>query len=183
MPPALVDRLPPIWQLPSAPRLSGNRRSAAAGGLLHALQDAARLDDHRVVQRVDLPHAVEPGKAEQHAVAGRRRRRAADHAGVAALRHDRHAGGGAQSHDLGHGRGGSRLQRQPDPATIEAAPVGQPGGQRVGIFDPAAGSGGLLQPVDEIRRRVCGGWLEDNGHAGKPTVLSPARPELCTRVS
>ena len=30
MPPALVERLPPIWQLPSAPRLSGNSRSAAA---------------------------------------------------------------------------------------------------------------------------------------------------------
>src|SRR5215831_9463314 len=30
MPPALVDRLPPIWQLPSAPRLSGNSRSTSA---------------------------------------------------------------------------------------------------------------------------------------------------------
>src|SRR5580704_6590385 len=27
---ALVDKLPPIWQLPSAPRLSGNKRSASA---------------------------------------------------------------------------------------------------------------------------------------------------------
>ena len=30
MPPALVERLPPIWQLPSAPRLSGKKRSAAS---------------------------------------------------------------------------------------------------------------------------------------------------------
>ena len=63
------------------------------------------------------------------------------------------------------------------PAAIEAAPVGQPVGKGGGILDPAARPGGHFQPVDEIRRRVCGGRLEDDGHEGKTTVLPRARPE------
>ena len=30
MPPALVEMLPPIWQVPSAPRLNGKRRLTSA---------------------------------------------------------------------------------------------------------------------------------------------------------
>ena len=78
MPPALVAMLPPIWQLPSDGRLSGNRRLTPVGRGLRFGERQARLNCHRVAGRLDRAHALEPtdATAGSRPASGSARRRA-----------------------------------------------------------------------------------------------------------
>ncbi len=99
VPPALVERLPPIVQLPSAPseqRKKPARRSAAAS---RALQHDAGFDGHRVRRRIDLADFC-PCRFSDSTISPSMRHLAADQAGIAALRHDRGAGLVGQLEDL-----------------------------------------------------------------------------------
>src|SRR5208282_126504 len=123
MPPALVDRLPPIWQLPSAPRLNGNSRLASAAACCRSarMQPASRGDA------------------------------ATDEAGVAALRHDRQLRLGADPHHRGHLRGRSRADDQPGRAAVEAARLDEIGLLVARVGDPAARTDRCLDPLDGLR--------------------------------
>ena len=92
MPPALVERLPPIWQEPSAASESGKQPVCSVGGGLCVRQNDARLDDHRIRGRIDRADPVEARERYDDLRAGSVRHLTADEAGIAALRHDRRPG-------------------------------------------------------------------------------------------
>src|SRR5665213_2693548 len=71
-------------------------------------EDAAGLDGHGEVQRVERPHAVHPTETDKDAVL--RRHRPAAETGIAALRIDRQTRGGANPDQLGHLGGRGRAQ-------------------------------------------------------------------------
>ena len=67
-------------------------------------EDAAGLDRHREIDRIDRADPVHPAKGEDDVVAILGRNPAANQAGIAALRHDRQLSLGANPHhrcDLG----------------------------------------------------------------------------------
>ncbi len=101
-PPALLERLPPIWQVPSLPRLSGNSRPADFGRRLHRRQRAPGLGDQPLAARIDRADPVEAGQAQDQLPAGMVGNAAADQPGVAALRHDGHPGRRRQRHERRH---------------------------------------------------------------------------------
>ena len=89
MPPALVDRLPPMVQEPSEASDSGNRRSTLSAASCDLLQGHAGLDDHGVGCGVDLADRCRAAAATSRICRPDRvGDLAADEAGVAALRHD-----------------------------------------------------------------------------------------------
>ena len=89
VPPALVDRLPPIVQLPSEASDSGKQQAGRRGRLLDRRQRHAGLDGDRGIGGVEGAHPIEAARAATTiAGAGIVRDCAAAQAGVAALRHD-----------------------------------------------------------------------------------------------
>ena len=102
VPPALVARLPPIVQLPSAARLSANSEPPVGCRLLRCLEHAAGFERDRRVGDVDRTHAIHAGQAQQHLAAAVIGHAAAHQPGVAALRDDADARGRACTHHLCH---------------------------------------------------------------------------------
>jgi hypothetical protein len=105
----LVASTPPICALPSLPIDSGSRQPAAAAACCAA-------------------HPRQPRQAEHDLPAVLRRRGTADHAGVAALRHDGHALLRAQPHHRGDLGGVGRAHHRRRAAVIQPAPVDAVGG-------------------------------------------------------
>ena len=136
-------------QLPSAPRLSGNSRPASAGRLLGALQHAAGLDRHRHVRRIEAAHAVQARQAQHHLAAAVVGHRAADQAGVAALRHDGRAVLGAQAHHLRHFGGGAGPHDGERPAAPALAPVDLPGAE-VAVGEQVGGADDAAQAIEQL---------------------------------
>jgi hypothetical protein len=161
MPPALAERLPPIWQLPSAARLSGKSRSVLGCGLLNRRQHAARLGSQGVVDWIHRSHPVHPRQVDQNLVAAGARDLRTHQAGVSPLRHDAHLGLGAHPH---HGRhlGGVRgLEQKRGLALVATAPLHQMRRQSIRIIAPAGRTGDLLQSFESGLVRGTGhGWCE-----------------------
>ena len=109
VPPALVERLPPIWQLPSAARLSGNSRPRVRRGGLYVGEDAAGLDRHGIVMDVDVADFVHPAGRQNDFAVVVMGLTGAGEAGISALRHDRRAGLVTDPHDRRHFGGSGRL--------------------------------------------------------------------------
>ena len=134
----------------------GQRKAQPVGehGIVEILEHHAGLDDRQPCRRVDGADAVEPPGAEQQLRAGRVGSCAADHAAVAALRHDRGTGLAAQPHRRRHlfGRGGRQHRRRG--AVIFAAPVGQPRRENLGIGHEALGA----QQRGKIGKKRGRGW-------------------------
>jgi hypothetical protein len=142
----LVERLPPIWQVPSAPRLSGNSRSCSAA----ILQDDPGLDRDGEIGRIDCAHLVHAAERQHDVVPVLVRHAAAAQAGIAALGHDRQAGFGADPDDFGDlfGIGGPHDQRglaaiEPAPFQLVRLDVGP-------LTQPALRSDHLLDPVENL---------------------------------
>ena len=95
MPPALVERLPPIAQEPRAPKIKRTEEAGLQGRLLHDLERRTGADGHRGRGRVEL---LDPAQALERqrdlAVGGTC---TAAQAREAALRHDTDARGVAQA--------------------------------------------------------------------------------------
>ena len=89
------------------------------GRLVQIGEDAAGLDRHREIDRVDRADPVHPAEGEDDIVAVFGRNSAADQTGVAALRHDRQARLGADPHHRRDLRGRSRPHDEPRRAAIE----------------------------------------------------------------
>ncbi len=118
------------------------------GGFVQVGEDAAGLDRHREVDRVDRADAVHPAQCQDDVVALARRDAAADEPGVAALRHDREPRGGADPHHRRHLLRRGRAHDQPGRAAIEAARLDQIRLLLARVGDPAPGADDLLDPVD-----------------------------------
>jgi hypothetical protein len=89
-----------------ATALGGERKREEAacvfGGALHGGEHAARFDGGRVVQDIERADAVHAGEGKHDLAARARGHRAADEAGVAALRHDGDVLPRAKRHHLRH---------------------------------------------------------------------------------
>ncbi len=96
--------------------------AGAGGGFLHRSQRAAGFDGQGVVVGVDGANAVEAGEAHQHFAADGGG--ATTQARVAALRHNRNAGGGTGLHDSRNFFGSARLDYAKRLPGVTAAPVG-----------------------------------------------------------
>jgi len=117
--------------------------------LMQIGKDAAGLDRHREIDRVDRADTVHPTEGEDNIVAIFRRHPAADQPGIAALRHDRQPRLGANANDGGNflGRGGA--DDEPGGAMIKAASldqirllvvrIGNPAGRADRVFNPLQG--------------------------------------------
>ena len=146
-PPALVETLPPIVQVPSAASDSGNRRSAASGRGLRLGERHARLADHHLGVRIDLANALESSGREDDLIAAFVRRLAADEAGVAALRHDsdpRFVAKGGDRRDFRRRAGPNEGERL---ALIEAARLDERAGDEGGIGQHVARTDDALQSL------------------------------------
>jgi len=97
------------------------------GGFLHRLQQAAGLDRDGVVVDVDGAHAVQPRRGQHHGRARFVRRGGAAQAGVAALRHQRHAVPGAGAHHGRHVVGAARPRYRQGRALVTPPPIEQKG--------------------------------------------------------
>ena len=107
MPPALVDRLPPIWQLPSA-EAQREQPVGLAGCPLQIGEYAPGLDRHRKIDRIDRADMVHAAECHDDIMPVLGGDAAADKTGISALRHDRQFCFGANPHHLGYLRGRSR---------------------------------------------------------------------------
>ena len=145
-PPALVDRLPPIVQLPSAASDSGNMRPSSAAACWTAASGTP-------ASTVSVAFAASTARTrfirderEDDRVAAVVRRRAAALAGVAALRHDRNAEVGAGAHDRGDLLGAARAHDRERAPVIAAAPVGDVGCDVGRIGQDLLASDGRVEP-------------------------------------
>jgi len=125
---------------PLGPEAEREQPVGLGGRLLQVREDAARLDRHREIHRVDgadMVHAAE-GKDDVAPILGRDT--AADEPGIAALRHDRQSCLGADPHhrrDLG---GRSRADDEPGGAAVEPPRLDEIGFLLAGIGDPSPGT-------------------------------------------
>ena len=130
--------------------------------VLRRLQRDAGLDRHGQIDRVDRPHPVQPRQAEHDLAAVLVRRGAADHRGVAALRHQRHPRRGAQPHHLGElgGVGGPHHRRRA--ALIQPPPI-------LGVGRGVSGIGQQAARPDDTTDRC-----KQFGHRHWPTLPAGA---------
>ena len=110
-------------------------------------QYAAGLDGHREIDRVDRADAVHAAEGEDDVGPVLGRDAAADEAGVAALRHDRQPGFGADSHHCRDLCGRRGPYHEPGGTAPEAARLDQVGFLVRRIGDPTAGSDCRLDPI------------------------------------
>ena len=120
-------------------------------GLLQIGEDAAGLDRHRKIDRVDRADMVHAAERQNDIVPVLGRDAAADEAGVAALRHDRQFRLGADPHHRRHLRGRSRADDQPGGTAVEAARLDEIGFLVARVGDPAARTDCRLDPLDGRR--------------------------------
>ena len=118
------------------------------GGPLQIGEDAAGLDRHREIDRVDRSDAVHAAEGQNDVAAVLGRHGAAHGAGVAALRHDRQPPLGADPHHRRHLGGRSRADDEPGGTPVEAPGLDEKGFLVAGVGDPAARSDRLLDPAD-----------------------------------
>ena len=113
-------------------------------------QHHAGLYRHGVVQRIDSTDAIHPGGGDHHLQPARMRLPAAGQAGIAALRHDRHAGCRAELHDLRDLPGRGRAQHQWRVAAPAIAP-GHAIGLHIGrVVDIAGRADDFLQAIQDV---------------------------------
>ena len=124
----------------------GEQPVGLAGRLLQMRQDAAGLDGHREIDRVDLADAVHAAEGENDLGPVLGRDAASDEAGVAALRHDRQPGFGADPHHRRDLLGRCRPNHEPGGAAPEAARLDQVGFLLGRIGDPAPRPDNCLDP-------------------------------------
>jgi len=115
---------------------------------LQVREDAASLDRHREINRVDRADAVH---AAEDILPVLGRDAAADEAGVAALRHDRQSGFGADPHHRRDFRGRSGADDEPCRAAPEAPGFDEIGFALAGVGNPTSGSN---HPFYALQRRL-----------------------------
>jgi hypothetical protein len=120
--------------------------------LLHRLQHAAGLGHQGQVVGVDGADAVQARQAQQQLRAAGVGHAAADHAGVAALRHDGHAVLGAGAHDRRHLGRAARPHDRQRAAVPAASPVGLPGVE-VAVDEQVRHADRVAQRVQQRGRR------------------------------
>ena len=120
--------------------------AGSGGGVLRRLQDHAGFAGHGHVHRVDVAHSVQPGHGDDDLPAAFIRCGAADHAGIATLGHQGHAGGGAQLHRRGQLGGAAGADHIGRGAAIQRAPISEMRLQAGGVGQQAtrAEQGGKL---------------------------------------
>jgi hypothetical protein len=128
------------------------RKTQAVPGrrLVELLENDPGLGHRAPGRWVEAADPVHPAEREDQGRAVGRRGRAADHRGVAALGHQRHAELAGEAHRLGHLGGGRQLEDCGAVAGPAAAPVGQPRRDfgRVGEHRALAEAGG--ERVDQL---------------------------------
>ena len=92
--------------------------------VLHRLQNTTRVHRHRVVQCINATHPIHARQRQHQRVARRIWRCRPGHAGVTALRHDRHALRGTPAHDDCHILRRVRLRHRDGAARPALAPIG-----------------------------------------------------------
>ncbi len=120
------------------------------------IEDAAGLHRHGHVDGIDIADAVEAGERE-HQLA--RRHLPADQPGIAALRHDAHAGLVAGGDDEGDLRGRARAHH----------------GRRGAVIEPALldeiGRHVLRRGEDVVRADVLGDAVDEGGEVGHAGLM------------
>ena len=162
------------------------------GGLLQIGEDAAGLDRHRKIDRVDRADMVHAAERQDDVVPVLGRHAAADEAGIAALRHDRQSRLGADPHHRRHLRGRSRADDQPGGAAVEAARLDEIGFLVARVGDPAAGTDRCLDPTDrrldlhclllDFRAIKRLGLIASRGAAARRSRSLIARPRPCSGI-
>ena len=148
-PPALEERLPPI--VAGAFRGERQRKQPVDrfGRRLRLGERHARFDDHRVGVDVDLADAVEPLQRQQQFAAAGVGNLAADQAGVAALRHDRHARRRAGRDDRRHFGRRARARHRERAAAEQPARLFEIGRDEFGIDDDVGGADDAREPIEK----------------------------------
>ena len=145
----------------------GEEAALGGGGLLGGGDDDAGFRGHGHVEGVHVAHAVEAGEADDDLGAGLVGGGTADHGGVAALGDHRDAGGGEEANGGGEGLRRRGADEEGGAAGVEAAPVGEVGGEVGGVRDQAAGAEGGGEGVEQGRGEGGGAGGEVVGHGGK----------------
>ena len=136
-------------------------------------QDAAGLDRDRVVERIDLAHAIEPRQRQHNLLARFVGHRSTAQAGVATLGHDGRAYLRAQADDGGDLFGVGRPHDHARLPAIQAAFVQEVRSHLRGIGDRAFRPYRRANPLDEIVR----GHLGHGAHATTPFVMAGIKPD------
>ena len=113
----------------AAPARAERQREAHADlvrGIVQRREHHAGFGDREAVVGADRTDAVHPAQREQDRGPVGRRRRSRDHAGVAALRNERHAMFGGEADDLDHLVRRRGCQHRSRGSVQPAAPVGHP---------------------------------------------------------
>jgi hypothetical protein len=129
------------------------------GRLLRLLQDDAGLDGHGVAGGIDRADLVEPLQRQDDLPAFGDRDLAADHAGIAALRHHRRAGLARPFHHGRHLGDRARPHHGLRLAVEEAARLLEIGHHRVGIGDDVLGADDAGQSFDNGRAHPASGAI------------------------
>ncbi len=121
----------------AAARAEGQRKAHAdiVRGVVQGGEDHAGFRDREPVLGADRADSVHAAHRQQHGRAVGGRRRARGHAGIPALRHERHAMLGGEPDDRGDFLGRGRRQHRRRRAVDPAAPVGRPTARFRGIGD------------------------------------------------
>ncbi|MEY9898125.1 hypothetical protein ABIA44_002299 [Bradyrhizobium sp. USDA 329] len=151
MPPALVERLPPMVQLPSAPKRERKQPVHLCRLRLRDLQHHAGLAGHGVGGGIDLADLVEPAQRHHHLAIVRRL--AADEPGIAALRHQRDLVRGGELADRGDLRCRARAQHQRRAAVEQVALLGDVRLDVGRIGDGVAVADDLAELGDQLGRK------------------------------
>ena len=154
------------------------------GRLLDVGEDYARLDGDRVVERVDLAHAVEARQGDQDFAAVLVGRRGAAQPGVAALRHDGRRGLVADADGLGHLGDRGRANHHRRRARVAPALVREIGGHVRGVRDDPGVADDGADAFENARIDVDGGShragrLNPCGGGGQRPAADGPRASAC----
>jgi hypothetical protein len=145
-------------------------------------EDAAGLDRHREIDRVDCADAVHAAEGEDDVVPVLRRYAAADKAGIAALRHYRQLCLGADPHHRRDLRGRSWAHDEPGRTAVEAPRLEQIGFLLAGIGNPSSRANRRLDLLDRrlefhdpLLDSAGGGHVRGIAHHSKASSLLSLR--------